>query len=32
LTEVFPDEELAVRWPRLYGERLKRQGWFDTPV
>jgi hypothetical protein len=32
LTEVFPDEELAVRWASLYGERLKRQGWFDTPV
>ena len=32
LTKVLPEEELAVTWVRLYGERLKRQGWFETPV
>lgn len=32
LTEVFPEEDLAVKWARLYGERLKQQGWFEPPA
>ena len=32
LTEIFPAEELALKWARLYGERLKRQGWFEPPA
>lgn len=32
LTEVFPAEELALSWARLYGERLKQQGWFERPT
>jgi hypothetical protein len=32
LTEVFPAEELAVKWARLYRERLARQGWLESPV
>ena len=32
LTEIFPAEELALNWARLYGERLKRQGWFEAPT
>jgi hypothetical protein len=30
LTEVFPEEELALSWARAYGDRLKQQGWRDT--
>ena len=29
LTEVFPAEELALKWARLYGERLRQQGWLE---
>jgi hypothetical protein len=32
LTEIFPAEELALEWARLYGERLKSQGWFEAPA
>lgn len=32
LTELFPDESLALAWARAYGERLRHQGWFETPV
>lgn len=32
LTEIFPAEELALKWARLYGERLKRQGWVEPPT
>jgi hypothetical protein len=32
LTEVFPEEWLAVNWARAYGERLKRQGWQESPA
>ena len=28
--EVFPEERLALGWARLYGERLKQQGWQET--
>jgi hypothetical protein len=31
LTEVFPEERLALGWSRAYGDRLKQQGWRDTP-
>lgn len=30
LTEVFPEERLALKWARAYGDRLKLQGWRDT--
>ena len=30
LTEVFPEERLALSWARAYGDRLKQQGWRDT--
>jgi hypothetical protein len=30
LTEVFPEESLAVRWAQIYGDRLKQQGWQDS--
>jgi hypothetical protein len=32
LTEVFPEERLALRWAQAYGDRLKQQGWQDTPA
>ena len=32
LTELFAEEWLAVSWARVYADRLKAQGWFDSPV
>ena len=31
LTEMFPEEYLALRWADAYGERLRQQGWQTTP-
>ena len=31
LTERFQEEWLAVNWAKVYAERLKQQGWFDSP-
>lgn len=31
LAEIFPEERLALNWARIYGDRLKQQGWHDTP-
>jgi hypothetical protein len=31
LTELFQEEWLALNWARAYGERLKLQGWQDSP-
>jgi hypothetical protein len=31
LTELFQEEWLAIDWARIYGERLKAQGWRDSP-
>lgn len=31
LTERFQEEWLAVDWARVFGERLKAQGWRDSP-
>lgn len=31
LAEVFPEESLARKWAKVYGERLKQQGWVETP-
>ena len=31
LTERFQEEWLAIDWARIYGERLKAQGWRDSP-
>ena len=32
VTERFPDEALAVGWASRYEDRLRDQGWFDSPV
>ena len=32
LTEMFPEERLALRWAQAYGDRLKQQGWHDRPA
>jgi hypothetical protein len=32
LTELFPEEWLAENWARAYGERLREQGWYDSPA
>ena len=31
LTELFPEEWLAVNWARAYEARLREQGWHDAP-
>ena len=31
LTERFQEEWLALRWANAYCERLKQQGWHDSP-
>jgi hypothetical protein len=31
LTEVFQEEWLATNWAKAYAERLKQQGWRDSP-
>jgi hypothetical protein len=31
LTELFPEEWLAENWARVYANRLKEQGWQDSP-
>lgn len=31
LTELFQEEWLAMNWARVYGERLKAQGWSESP-
>jgi hypothetical protein len=28
--EIFPEERLAIGWARLYGDRLKQQGWQES--
>lgn len=30
LTEMFPEERLALRWAQAYGERLKEHGWHEA--
>jgi hypothetical protein len=32
LTEIFPEESLALRWAAAYYERLVAQGWFEVPI
>jgi len=32
LTEMFPEERLALRWAQAYGDRLKQHGWNDAPA
>ena len=32
LTELFPEEWLALNWARAYGDRLKQQGWQESPA
>jgi hypothetical protein len=32
MRELFPEERLALGWARLYGERLKQQGWQEVPA
>jgi hypothetical protein len=31
LTETFQEEWLALNWAKIYGERLKEQGYYDSP-
>jgi hypothetical protein len=31
LTELFQEEWLAVNWARIYADRLKEQGWRESP-
>ena len=31
LTELFQEEWLALNWAKAYGERLKENGWHDSP-
>jgi len=31
LTELFAEEWLALNWARVYADRLKQQGWQDSP-
>jgi hypothetical protein len=30
LTEMFPEERLALSWAQAFGDRLKQQGWNET--
>lgn len=30
LAELFPEERLALHWARVYGDRLRQQGWHET--
>ena len=32
LTELFQEEWLAVNWARAYADRLREQGWHDSPA
>jgi hypothetical protein len=32
LTELFPEEWLAENWARAYADRLRQQGWHDSPA
>jgi len=31
VTEVFQEEWMALDWARVYGDRLRAQGWLDVP-
>jgi hypothetical protein len=31
LTESFPEEWIAMDWARIYGDRLKARGWYESP-
>jgi ABC-type Na+ transport system ATPase subunit NatA len=31
LTETFQEEWVALNWAKVYGERLKEQGYYDSP-
>ena len=31
LTETFQEEWIALNWAKVYGERLKEQGYYDSP-
>ena len=31
LSELFPEETLAHRWAAAFGERLRQQGWRESP-
>lgn len=32
LRELFQEESLAEKWARAYAERLRQQGWQDSPA
>ena len=31
ITELFQEEWIAMNWARVYAERLRQQGWNDSP-
>jgi hypothetical protein len=31
VTEIFQEEWMGLDWARVYGERLRAQGWQDVP-
>lgn len=31
ITELFQEEWIAVNWARVYADRLRQQGWIDSP-
>lgn len=32
LTELFQEEWLALNWARVYADRLRQQGWQESPT
>jgi len=32
LTELFQEEWLATSWAKAYADRLRQQGWHDSPA
>jgi hypothetical protein len=31
LTEIFQEEWIALNWAKVYADRLRTQGWYDSP-
>ena len=32
LTEIFQEEWIALNWAKVYADRLRTQGWYDSPA
>jgi hypothetical protein len=30
LTEIFQEEWIALNWAKVYADRLRTQGWYDS--